>query len=69
MAIYTRVLPRRPHCYVQSGERIGQGQRCGFMSFGARLEVYVPTNSRIDIEVGERVRAGESVIAHFIHQR
>jgi len=68
MAIYTRVLPRRPRCYVQSGERVGKGQRCGFMSFGARLEVYVPTDSRVEVKVGDRVRAGESVIAHFIHR-
>ena len=68
MAIYTSVLPRRPRCYVQSGERVGQGQRCGFMSFGARLEVYVPTDSRVEVKVGDRVRAGESVIAHFIHR-
>lgn len=68
MAIYTRVVPRRPRCYVQSGERVGQGQRCGFMSFGARLEVYVPADGRVEVKVGERVRAGESVIAHFIHR-
>jgi phosphatidylserine decarboxylase len=68
MAIYTRVIPRRPRCYVQSGERVGQGQRCGFMSFGARLEVYVPTDGRVEVKVGQAVHAGESVIAHFIHR-
>jgi phosphatidylserine decarboxylase len=68
MVVYTRVVPRRPRCYVQSGERVGQGQRCGFMSFGARLEVYVPADGRVEVKVGERVRAGESVIAHFIHR-
>ncbi|NNF95520.1 MAG: phosphatidylserine decarboxylase, partial [Halobacteria archaeon] len=68
MAIYTGVLPRRPRCYVQSGERVGQGQRCGFMSFGARLEVYVPADGRVEVKVGQAVHAGESVIAHFIHR-
>ncbi|WP_126453973.1 phosphatidylserine decarboxylase [Sulfuriflexus mobilis] len=68
MAIYTSVLPRHPRCYVQSGERVGQGQRCGFMSFGARLEIYVPAESRIEVKPGQPVRAGESVIAHFIHR-
>lgn len=68
MAIYTGVLPRRPRCYVQSGERVGQGQRCGFMSFGARLEVYVPMDARVEVKVGQVVHAGESVIAHFIHR-
>jgi len=69
MAIYTRLIPRRPRCYVQAGERVGQGQRCGFMNFGARLEVYVPVDSRIEVTVGQQVRAGESVIAHFVHRQ
>lgn len=68
MAIYTGVLSRRPRCYVQSGERVGQGQRCGFMSFGARLEVYVPSDGRVEVKAGQRVRAGETVLAHFIHR-
>lgn len=68
MAIYTRVIPRRPRFYVQSGERVGQGQRCGFMSFGARIEVYVPVGSRVEVEAGQHVRAGETVLAHFIHR-
>ena len=67
LAIYRgRVMPR-PRCYVQIGERLGQGQRCGFMSFGARIEVYVPVTARIDVEVGQRLIAGEHSLASFIH--
>jgi len=67
LAIYRgRIMPR-PRCYVQIGERLGQGQRCGFMSFGARIEVYVPVTARIDVEVGQRLIAGEHPVAHFIH--
>lgn len=67
LAMYKSFLPIRPRCYAQSGERIGQGQRCGYMSFGARLEIFVPANSRIDVEVGQHVRAGEDVLAHLVH--
>jgi len=67
LAIYRgRVMPR-PRCYVQIGERLGQGQRCGFMSFGALIEVYVPVTARVDVEVGQRLVAGEHALAHFIH--
>jgi len=67
LAIYRgRVMPR-PRCYVQIGERLGQGQRCGFMSFGALIEVYVPVTARIDVTVGQRLVAGEHPLAHFIH--
>ena len=67
LAIYRgRVMPR-PRCYMQIGERLGQGQRCGFMSFGARIEVYVPVTARIDVEVGQRLVAGEHSLAHLIH--
>lgn len=57
----------RPSCYVQSGERIGQGHRCGFIPFGATINVLVPENSRIEVTVGQKVTAGSDVMAHFIH--
>ncbi|GMR07971.1 MAG: phosphatidylserine decarboxylase [Gammaproteobacteria bacterium] len=57
----------RPSCYVQSGERIGQGHRCGFIPFGATINVVVPENTRIEVTAGQKVAAGSDVIAHFIH--
>ena len=59
----------RPRCYVHSGERIGQGQRCGFVHFGGRLEVWVPEGSRIDVEVGARLQAGSDIIATLVHEK
>ena len=53
-------------CYVHSGERVGQGQRCSFIPFGSRAETFVPPNSRIDVKPGDEVKAGSSVIATLI---
>ena len=58
----------RPHCYVQSGERIGQGQRCGVIRFGSDIQVYVPSNSKIAVQVGDKIRAGSDVIATLVHK-
>jgi len=68
LAMYRGNVVRRPRCYVQTGERVGQGQRCGFMSFGTTIEIYVPVSARVDVKVGQRVTAGEHKLAHFIHR-
>lgn len=49
--------------YVRFGQRIGQGQRCGSVPLRSRVELFVPENSEARVNVGDRVRAGESVIA------
>lgn len=43
----------------------GQGLRCqryGMIRFGSRVDLYLPLNTRIAVERGQRVRAGETVI-------
>jgi len=59
----------RPKCYVQSGERIGQGQRCGFIRFGSRVDVLIPVTSRISVSVGDDVLAGSDIIATLVHAK
>jgi phosphatidylserine decarboxylase len=56
-----------PRCFVQSGERVGQGQRCGFIRFGTIIDLYVPANSRIDVAQGQKVKAGSDVVATLVH--
>lgn len=56
-----------PHCYVHSGERIGQGQRCGIVPFGAIVEVYIPKSARIEVKVGDVVHAGSDSLATLVH--
>lgn len=58
----------RPKCYVHAGERIGQGQRCGFSPFRAIVYVYVPLNSVTQVEVDSHVVAGQTILAKLIHQ-
>ncbi len=57
------VAARRIKCFVRAGERVARGQKIGLMYFGSRLEVTFPPGITIKAGVGQRVRAGESVIA------
>lgn len=57
---------RVPSCYAQAGERVGQGQRCGFVPLGAYLDLLVPANSRLTVREGDRVESGVSVVATLL---
>jgi len=54
-------------CYMTLGERIGQGQRCGFSPFGACLEVMISTPIRMHVKMGDRVTGGESILGTLLH--
>jgi len=45
------------------GDEVQAGDRFGVMKFGSRMDVFLPTNASIKVEVGQRVRGGETVIA------
>jgi phosphatidylserine decarboxylase len=56
-------LVRRIACYVKPGDRVVRGQRIGMIHFGSRVEVTIPRGYRQYVDIGDRVRAGESIIA------
>jgi phosphatidylserine decarboxylase len=61
-------LHNLPRCYVRIGERVGQGQRCGYIPMGGLVEVYLPRYSRIQVTNGSHVKAGSDVIATLVHK-
>ena len=58
---------KRATTSVHPGERIGQGQRCGLVGVGCKVKVYLPANAKPSIEYGQKVVAGEQILAHFVH--
>jgi phosphatidylserine decarboxylase len=57
------VLARRVVCRVEEGAEVRAGDRYGVMKFGSRMDVFVPPNAEITVQVGAAVRAAETVIA------
>lgn len=53
--------------YIQSGERLGQGQRCGYLYFGGTIDVFIPANSKLEIESGQAITSGEDALAYLVH--
>ncbi len=59
------VLARRVVCRLVPGDPVQAGQRLGLMKFGSRFDVFLPERAKLLVSVGERVRAGETVIARL----
>jgi phosphatidylserine decarboxylase len=59
-------LARRIVCHLQPHDTVSQGERIGLIMFGSRVDHYVPHGYRIVVNIGERVRAGESVIGELL---
>jgi phosphatidylserine decarboxylase len=58
----------RPRCQAHAGERLGQGQRCGYIPFGGRVDVLLPEVTRVEVKTGDRVLAGSDIIARLVHK-
>lgn len=59
------MLARRIVCDLKEGDAVRQGQRVGMIRFGSRVDLYLPSEVRLSVVPGDRVRAGESVIGVF----
>jgi phosphatidylserine decarboxylase len=58
-------LARRIVCKITAGDRVRRGDRYGMITFGSRLDLYVPEVVKLHVEVGDRVTAGETVIGSY----
>ena len=59
------LIARRILCYVAAGAELARGQRFGFIRFGSRVDVYLPLDAEVKAAIGEKVFAGETVIARL----
>ncbi|MBZ0095525.1 MAG: phosphatidylserine decarboxylase [Sulfuricella sp.] len=59
------LIARRILCYAKPGEWLGRGQRYGFIRFGSRVDVYLPLTAQVRVSIGDKVRAGETVLAEL----
>ena len=57
------LVARRILCYVQKGDELSRGERYGFIRFGSRLDVYLPTDAEPCVTIGEKVLGTETILA------
>ncbi|MFD2144150.1 phosphatidylserine decarboxylase family protein [Mucilaginibacter antarcticus] len=58
-------LARRIVWYVKEGDKVEQGDQFGFIKFGSRVDLYLPLGTKINVEIGEIVKGGRTVLAEL----
>ena len=57
------LIARRILGFVSKNQNLNQGERFGLIRFGSRVDIYMPLDSTVKCSVGDKVVAGESVLA------
>ena len=56
------LVTKRIVCYVKPGDSLERGERFGLIRFGSRVDVYFPTDADINVQIGDKVVAGETIL-------
>ena len=59
------LIARRIICNLKEGDRVTRGSRFGIICFGSRLDVYLPAEVELNVFVGNKVKAGHSVLGYL----
>lgn len=58
-------LARRIKNYMQPGTKVEQGQEMGFIKFGSRVDLFLPLDAKIEVELDDVVKGNLDVIARL----
>ncbi len=56
-------LAKRIVNYAKSDAVVVQGADAGFIKFGSRVDIYLPLDAKIEVELNQKVKANEVIIA------
>jgi phosphatidylserine decarboxylase len=59
------MVARRIVPFVKPGDIVAAGQRVGLIRFGSRLDVYLPEGTEPRILLGQKITAGETILAEI----
>ena len=59
------LLARRIICTAAENQKMTPGQRFGMICLGSRVDLYLPENTEPAVRVGDRVKAGQSIIGYL----
>jgi phosphatidylserine decarboxylase len=57
------VVARRIICYAKEGNEAKQNTELGFIRFGSRVDLFFPAGTKIDVELGQKTKGTQTVIA------
>jgi phosphatidylserine decarboxylase len=59
------LVARRILCYANEGDPLARGQRYGFIRFGSRVDLYLPTTATSKVSLGDVTTGGVTSVAEL----
>lgn len=59
------LIARRIICHAEVGQKLERGERYGFIRFGSRVDMYLPTDAEICVSIGDKVTGVMTTIARL----
>ena len=59
------MIARRIVCWVKRGDAVERGKRFGLIRFGSRLDVYLPENTDLRVQLGQKALAGQTILGYL----
>ena len=56
-------LAKRIVNYAKEGKKVIQGTDAGFIKFGSRVDIFLPLGTKLNVNIGDKVKGGVQVIA------
>lgn len=56
-------VARRICCYIKEGEQVAQGGEFGFIKFGSRMDILIPSSCKVKVKLEDVVKGGRTVLA------
>lgn len=58
-------VARRIRWYVKEGDQVAQGTQMGFIKFGSRVDIYVPLDAEIKVNLEDKTQGSVTVLAEL----
>ena len=58
-------IARRIINYMEIEKFVSRGERLGFIRFGSRTDLIMPSNIKLNVKLGEKVKGGETIIGEI----
>ena len=59
------LIARRIVCWVKRGDAVERGRRFGLIRFGSRLDIYLPENTALQVQLGQKALAGQTILGYL----
>ncbi|WP_028575356.1 phosphatidylserine decarboxylase family protein [Desulfonatronovibrio hydrogenovorans] len=60
------LVARRIVCLAEKGDQLARGERYGLIKFGSRVDLFLPSEYEIAVDIGDKTIAGQTIIAKKI---